>query len=41
MIEDVKLSVDGKVRVALHNRMGGMVPSPEEVFNALITSFSI
>jgi 2-oxoglutarate ferredoxin oxidoreductase subunit alpha len=41
MIEDVKLSVEGKVKVALHNRMGGMVPSPEEVYDALIKSFSI
>jgi 2-oxoglutarate ferredoxin oxidoreductase subunit alpha len=41
MIEDVRLAVDGKVKVALHNRMGGMVPSPEEVTDALIKSFSI
>jgi 2-oxoglutarate ferredoxin oxidoreductase subunit alpha len=41
MIEDVRLAVDGKVKVALHGRMGGMVPSPEEVFDALIKSFSI
>jgi 2-oxoglutarate ferredoxin oxidoreductase subunit alpha len=41
MIEDVRLAVNGKVRVALHNRMGGMVPSPEDVLDALIKSFSI
>jgi 2-oxoglutarate ferredoxin oxidoreductase subunit alpha len=41
MIEDVRLAVDGKVPVALHSRMGGMVPSPEEVSEALIKSFSI
>jgi 2-oxoglutarate/2-oxoacid ferredoxin oxidoreductase subunit alpha len=41
MIEDVRLAVDGKIKVALHNRMGGMVPSPEEVFDALLKSFSI
>jgi 2-oxoglutarate ferredoxin oxidoreductase subunit alpha len=41
MIEDVRLAVDGKVKVAFHGRMGGMVPSPEEVFEALIKSFSI
>jgi 2-oxoglutarate ferredoxin oxidoreductase subunit alpha len=41
MIEDVRLAVDGRVKVALHNRMGGMVPSPEEVLDALIKSFSI
>jgi 2-oxoglutarate ferredoxin oxidoreductase subunit alpha len=41
MIEDVRLAVDGKVKVALHNRMGGMVPSPEDVVDAMIKSFSI
>lgn len=41
MIEDVRLAVDGRVKVALHNRMGGMVPSPEEVNDALLKSFSI
>lgn len=41
MIEDVRLAVEGKVKVALHNRMGGMVPSPEEVYDALVKSFSI
>ena len=41
MIEDVRLAVEGRVKVALHNRMGGMVPSPEEVFDALLQSFSI
>jgi 2-oxoglutarate ferredoxin oxidoreductase subunit alpha len=41
MIEDVRLAVEGKVKVALHSRMGGMVPSPEEVVDTLIKSFSI
>jgi 2-oxoglutarate ferredoxin oxidoreductase subunit alpha len=41
MIEDVRLAVDGHVKVALHNRMGGMVFSPEEVLDALLKSFSI
>ena len=41
MIEDVRLAVNGKVKVDLHNRMGGMVPSPDEVCDALIKSFSI
>jgi 2-oxoglutarate ferredoxin oxidoreductase subunit alpha len=41
MIEDVRLAVEGRVKVALHNRMGGMVSSPEDVFNALVQSFSI
>ncbi len=41
MIEDIRLSVEGKVKVALHNRMGGMVPSPDDVVDALIENFSI
>lgn len=41
MVEDVRLSVEGRVKVALHNRMGGMVPSPEDVYHALLQSFSI
>jgi 2-oxoglutarate/2-oxoacid ferredoxin oxidoreductase subunit alpha len=41
MIEDVRLAVEGRVKVALHNRMGGMVPSPEDVYHALLQSFSI
>lgn len=41
MIEDIRLSVEGKVKVALHNRMGGMVPSPDDVVDALIKNFSI
>jgi 2-oxoglutarate ferredoxin oxidoreductase subunit alpha len=41
MIEDVRLAAEGRVKVALHNRMGGMVPSPEEVLDALIKHFSI
>ena len=31
MIEDVKLAVNGKVKVAHYGRMGGIIPSPEEV----------
>jgi 2-oxoglutarate ferredoxin oxidoreductase subunit alpha len=41
MIEDVRLAVEGRVKVALCNRMGGMVPSPEEVLDALLQRFSI
>lgn len=35
MVEDVKLSVCGKVPVYHFGRLGGMVPSPGEVFNAI------
>ncbi len=35
MIEDVRLSVNGKVPVTLCNRTGGMIPSPEQVLAAI------
>ncbi len=35
MIEDVRLSVEGKVPVTLCNRAGGMIPSPEQVLAAI------
>ncbi|MDD3079020.1 MAG: 3-methyl-2-oxobutanoate dehydrogenase subunit VorB [Paludibacter sp.] len=35
MVEDVKLSVCGKVPVEFYGRMGGIVPSPNEVLDAL------
>ena len=35
MIEDVKLSVEGKVPVEFHGRMGGIVPTPDEILEAL------
>ncbi len=35
MVEDVRLSVDGRVPVRFYGRMGGIVPSPEEVLHAL------
>lgn len=31
MIEDVKLSVNGQTRVEFYGRMGGMIPTPEEI----------
>ncbi|MBR7102035.1 MAG: 3-methyl-2-oxobutanoate dehydrogenase subunit beta, partial [Tidjanibacter sp.] len=36
MVEDVRLSVEGKVPVAHYGRMGGAVYSPDEVTDALI-----
>lgn len=33
MVEDVRLGVNGKTRVEFHGRMGGMIPSPEEILN--------
>jgi 2-oxoglutarate/2-oxoacid ferredoxin oxidoreductase subunit alpha len=35
MVEDVRLAVSGKVPVEHYGRMGGMIPSPEEVVIAL------
>ncbi|MBQ0084581.1 MAG: 3-methyl-2-oxobutanoate dehydrogenase subunit VorB [Clostridiales bacterium] len=36
MIEDVKLAVEGKVPVTLCNRVGGMIPEPEEVLEEIL-----
>jgi 2-oxoglutarate ferredoxin oxidoreductase subunit alpha len=35
MVDDVRLAVEGRCPVAFHGRTGGMVPSPEEVLDAL------
>ncbi len=35
MVEDVKLAVYGKTKVEHFGRFGGMIPSPEEILNAL------
>ena len=35
MVEDVKLAVNGKVQVEYYGRMGGIIPSAEEVLDAL------
>jgi 2-oxoglutarate ferredoxin oxidoreductase subunit alpha len=39
LVEDVRLAVNGKVPVEHFGRMGGMVPSPEEVVSALEKRF--
>lgn len=31
MVEDVKLAVNGKIPVDFYGRMGGMIPTPEEI----------
>ena len=36
MIEDVRLAVNGKAPVTLCNRSGGMIPSPEQVLEAIM-----
>jgi len=35
MVEDVRLAVNGKVPVEYYGRMGGIVPAPDEVVEAL------
>lgn len=35
MVEDVRLAVEGKVPVSHYGRMGGIVPTPEEIVEAL------
>ena len=35
MIEDVRLAVNGKIPVEHYGRVGGIIPSPEEVLNAI------
>ena len=31
MVDDVRLAVNGKTRVEFYGRMGGVIPSPEEI----------
>lgn len=35
MVEDVRLAVNGQTKVEHFGRFGGMIPSPEEILNAL------
>jgi hypothetical protein len=37
MLEDVRLSLDGKVPVDFYHRVGGNVPSVEEVQNVMLS----
>jgi 2-oxoglutarate ferredoxin oxidoreductase subunit alpha len=37
MVQDVKLAVNGKVPVSFYGRLGGMVPTPEEIVQHLET----
>lgn len=41
MIEDVRLAVNGKVKVEHYGRLGGIVPTPSEVVDALVNKFSL
>lgn len=35
MVEDIRLAVNGRVKVEHFGRLGGIVPSPEEIVNAI------
>ncbi len=39
MVEDVRLSVNGRVKVEHYGRLGGIVPTPEEVLDAIKQKF--
>ena len=39
MVEDVRLAVNGKVKVAFYGRMGGTTPAPNEVLGVLEQQF--
>ena len=39
MIEDIRLAVDGKIPVYHFGRMGGIVPNPGEILDALLKNF--
>ena len=41
MVEDVKVAVEGKVPVHHFGRMGGIVPTPEEVVEAVKSKFNL
>lgn len=41
MVEDVRLSVEGKVKVHHYGRLGGIVPTPDEVLEALKTKILV
>ena len=41
MVEDVRLSAQGKTTVDLYNRMGGVVPTTEEIIEHILNRFSL
>jgi 2-oxoglutarate ferredoxin oxidoreductase subunit alpha len=41
LVEDVRLALEGAVPVLLHGRMGGMIPSPDEVVSAARRAWSV
>ena len=41
MVEDVRLAVEGRAPVLFHGRTGGMVPTPDEVVDALRSAWAL
>lgn len=41
MVEDIRLAVEGRKPVGFFGRLGGMVPSPEEIENAIYKEFNL
>ena len=39
MVEDIRLAVNGKVPVTFYGRLGGMIPTPQEVLDAFKTNY--
>jgi 2-oxoglutarate ferredoxin oxidoreductase subunit alpha len=40
MVEDVRLAVNGRIKVEFYGRMGGMIPTPDEVLKVLETKLT-
>ncbi len=40
MVQDIRLAVEGRTRVAHYGKMGGIVPTPDEVITAMHTEFT-
>ena len=41
MLEDVRLAVEGQTPIFFHGRLGGMVPTPSEVVDAVRRAWSV
>ena len=41
MMDDIRLAVEGRKPVGFFGRLGGMVPTPEEIESALYNYFNI
>lgn len=40
MVEDVRLAVEGRTKVEFYGRLGGIIPTPDEVVDALKSKFN-